>query len=91
MCSYNKINGTYACENDETLNTILKGELNFQGFVQSDWGATHSGTKSANAGLDMDMPGPDAYWGSTLTLQVEAGKVSENRLNDMATRIITKF
>ncbi|KAI8577923.1 hypothetical protein K450DRAFT_249904 [Umbelopsis ramanniana AG] len=91
MCSYNKVNGTYACENDETLNTILKGELNFQGFVQSDWGATHSGAKSANAGLDMDMPGPDAYWGPTLTSQVEAGKVSEDRLNDMATRILAAW
>ncbi|CAO3673667.1 unnamed protein product [Umbelopsis ramanniana] len=50
MCFYNRINGTYACENDGTLNTILKGELIFQGFVQSDCGATHSGTESAHAG-----------------------------------------
>lgn len=57
MCSYNKLNGTYACEDDYTLNTMLKGGLGFKGFVQSDWGATHSTSKAVNSGLDMDMPG----------------------------------
>jgi beta-glucosidase len=57
MCSYNKINGKYSCGNPDTLNTILKGELGFKGFVTSDWGATH-GTDFINAGLDMEMPGP---------------------------------
>ena len=56
MCSYNLVNGTYACENDHTLNQILKNELGFQGFVMSDWTAQHS-TISAMAGLDMSMPG----------------------------------
>ncbi|KAG1251949.1 hypothetical protein G6F68_012020 [Rhizopus microsporus] len=57
MCSYNLINDTYACENDYTINTVLKGELGFKGFVQSDWYATMSTVPSANGGLDMDMPG----------------------------------
>ncbi|CAM0139091.1 unnamed protein product [Umbelopsis sp. WA50703] len=91
MCSYNKINGTYACENDNTLTKILKQEMRFQGFVQSDWTATHSGAKSANAGLDMDMPGPDAYWGSDLVLAVKNGDVSEARLDDLATRILATW
>jgi beta-glucosidase-like glycosyl hydrolase len=56
MCSYNLVNGTYACENDHTINHILKNELGFQGFVMSDWTAQHS-TISAMAGLDMSMPG----------------------------------
>lgn len=59
MCSYNQINGTYACENDETLNKILKDEIGFNGYVMTDWGAHHSGAKSINAGLDMSMPGND--------------------------------
>jgi len=57
MCSYNKINGPYACGNGENLNTILKHELGFKGFVTSDWGATH-GTHFINQGLDLEMPGP---------------------------------
>ncbi len=57
MCSYNKINGEYACGNDATLNKILKQEVGFKGFVTSDWGATHGNT-FINAGLDMEMPGP---------------------------------
>jgi beta-glucosidase len=57
MCSYNKINGLYSCGNPETLTKILKGENGFEGFVTSDWGATH-GTDFINAGLDVEMPGP---------------------------------
>lgn len=56
MCSYNKINGYWACDNADALKTILKGELGFQGFVTSDWGAVHS-VDSINQGLDMEMPG----------------------------------
>ncbi len=51
MCSYNKINGTYACEH-EIMKYALKKKMNFKGWVMSDWGATHSSDKAANAGLD---------------------------------------
>ena len=57
MCSYNKINGPYSCDNPENLKKILKGEVGFKGFVTSDWGATHA-TDFINAGLDMEMSGP---------------------------------
>ena len=56
MCSYNRLNGPFACDNDETLRTILKGELAFKGFVTSDRGGVHSATY-INHGLDMEMPG----------------------------------
>jgi beta-glucosidase len=56
MCSYNKVNGPFACGNPDTLKTILKGELGFKGFVTSDWGAVHS-VYFLNQGLDMEMPG----------------------------------
>jgi beta-glucosidase len=56
MCSYNQINGPFACGNADTLKTILKGEFGFKGFVTSDWGAVHSVT-FINQGLDMEMPG----------------------------------
>ncbi|MGA9070314.1 MAG: glycoside hydrolase family 3 C-terminal domain-containing protein [Terracidiphilus sp.] len=57
MCSYNRINGTFACGNDSTLTKILRDEIGFKGFVTSDWGAVH-GVDFINAGLDMEMPGP---------------------------------
>jgi beta-glucosidase len=60
MCSYNHINGPYACGNAKTLTGMLRGELGFQGFVISDWGATHS-AEFMNVGLDMEMiDGPDS-------------------------------
>ncbi len=46
MCSYNRINDTYACENEQTLSKDLKGRMGFTGFVMSDWGATHSTVKA---------------------------------------------
>ncbi|MGD0940199.1 MAG: glycoside hydrolase family 3 C-terminal domain-containing protein [Terracidiphilus sp.] len=57
MCSYNRINGPYSCGNPETLKKILKEENGFEGFVTSDWGATHA-TDFINNGLDVEMPGP---------------------------------
>jgi beta-glucosidase len=56
MCSYNHINGPFACGNADTLKTLLKGQLGFKGFVTSDWGAVHS-VSFINQGLDMEMPG----------------------------------
>ena len=56
MCSYNKVNGTYACGNESTLNKILRDEIGFKGYVTSDWGAVH-GVDFINRGLDMEMPG----------------------------------
>ncbi len=56
MCSYNKINGIFACGNPDTLKTILFGELGFKGFVTSDWGGVHN-VHFINEGLTMEMPG----------------------------------
>jgi beta-glucosidase len=57
MCSYNKVNGTSACGNGDTLTGILRNEMGFKGFVTSDWGAVHA-PGFINQGLDMEMPGP---------------------------------
>ncbi len=56
MAAYNKVNGTYSSENTHLLKDILKDEWRFEGFVVSDWGATHSTVAAANNGLDMEMP-----------------------------------
>jgi len=58
MCSYNKLNGTYASENYELLSKILKQDWGFEGLVVSDWGAVHDRVASFKGGLDLEMPGP---------------------------------
>jgi beta-glucosidase len=89
MCSYNRIDGTYACENRDTLTTILKRQFGFTGFVMSDWGATHSTIAAANAGLDMEMDvKPGQYFTAPLKTAVQDGQVPTSRLNDMVTRIV---
>jgi beta-glucosidase len=87
MCSYNHVNGDYACENQYTLTDVLKKEWGFKGFVLSDWEGTHSTVKAALAGLDMEQPG-DGYFGAPLKAAVQDGKVPEARLNNMVHRIV---
>jgi len=91
MCSYNLVNGDYACENSYLLGEALKKDFGFQGFVLSDWGATHSTAKAALAGLDMEMPG-DTYYADALEKAVKGGEVPSSRLDDMVHRILrTEF
>ncbi|KAK0275702.1 hypothetical protein LTR35_010972 [Friedmanniomyces endolithicus] len=91
MCSYSRINNTYACENSKAMNGLLKGELNFQGFVVSDWVGQHSGLPSADAGLDMAMP-TTGYWNERqLEKAVDSGALNQTRLVDMATRIVATY
>jgi beta-glucosidase len=91
MCSYNRINGTYACENPYTLTDVLKKDWGFKGFVVSDWGGTQSTVKAAMAGLDVEMPGNDSF-GAPLKKAVESGEVPMDRLNDMVHRVLrTEF
>lgn len=91
MCSYNRVNNSYGCQNSKTQNGLLKGELGFQGFVVSDWGAQMSGVASALAGLDVAMPNGAGKWAGNLTLAVQNGSVSVSRLDDMATRVIASW
>ena len=88
MCSYNLVEGSYACENDYLLNQVLKKDFKFKGWVLSDWSATHSTVKSALNGLDQEMPGDDNYFNAPLKKAVEDGQVPIARLNDMVHRIL---
>jgi beta-glucosidase len=88
MCSYNHVNGDYACENDYILNQVLKHDWGFQGFVLSDWGGTHSTVKAALAGLDQDQPGDDNFFSEPLKRAILAGQVPQKRLDDMVHRIV---
>lgn len=57
MCAYNKINGTYCCQNKWLLTDVLRKEWGFDGLVMTDWGATHDRVEMLRAGLDLEMPG----------------------------------
>ncbi len=87
MAAYNKVNGTYSSENTHLLKDILKDEWGFEGFVVSDWGATHSTVAAANNGLDMEMPTGE-FFGAKLSEAVKAGQVSEATINDKVRRIL---
>ncbi|WP_294073336.1 glycoside hydrolase family 3 protein [Sphingomonas sp.] len=91
MCSYNRVNGTYACENAWLLNDVLKGDFGYRGYIMSDWGAVHSTEASANNGLDQESAysfDKEPYFGKPLAAAVAAGRVPAHRLDDMATRIV---
>ncbi|KAK5991544.1 Beta-glucosidase cel3A [Cladobotryum mycophilum] len=96
MCSYNKINGNWACENEYVMDEILKGHLGFPGYIMSDWNAQHTTTQSANTGLDMTMPGTDfsgnnVLWGPQLVNAVNNRSVNSTRVDDMVTRILAAW
>lgn len=88
MCSYNKVNGTHASANYWLLSEILKKEWGFKGLVMSDWFATHSTKPVANAGLDLEMPGPARYFGKALLEAVKSGEVDIKTINDKVKRIL---
>jgi len=91
MCSYNLINGTYTCQNDDYLNGVLKGDWRFPGYVQSDAFASHSSAMSAMAGLDQEEPGGFYFggaWDVSLESAIQSGAMPEARLDNMVHRIL---
>ncbi|KAF7973535.1 hypothetical protein HWV62_14970 [Athelia sp. TMB] len=106
MCAYNRVNQTSACENRHLLNTVLKEELDFQGFMLSDWAAVTSLYASVMNGADMNQPGfvaygdsndpnpataNNSYWGAQLGQAVMNGSIAESRFDDMVVRIMTSY
>lgn len=87
MCSYNRVNGAYACENKYLLTDVLKKDWKFKGFVVTDWGGAHSAAKASAAGLDQEQPGW-IFYGDELKKDVESGKVPQAELDDHVHRIL---
>jgi beta-glucosidase len=87
MCSYNAVNGDFACENKYLLTDVLKKEWNFKGFVVSDWAGTHSTEKASAAGLDNEQPF-DHFFGAPFKEAVQSGKISQAELDDHVHRIL---
>ena len=89
MCSYNRINGCYSCENDWLLNKVLREEWGFQGLVMTDWGAMNDRVKSLNAGLDLEMPDCHGETDKLIVKAVQEGTVSMKTLDRTVERILT--
>ena len=98
MAAYNALNDVYCCENKFLLTDVLRGILDFKGFVMSDWWAIYDDSSDyINSGLDMNMPGGEK-WGSyygkegsywrKVNEYVNKGVVSKERITESATRII---
>jgi beta-glucosidase len=87
MCSYNRVNGDFACENNYLLNEVLKKDWHFPGFVVSDWGGTHSLEKASAAGLDDEEP-DHFFYGDLYKAAVQAGTIPVSELNEHVHRIL---
>src|SRR6476659_1113942 len=87
MCSYNRVNGEYACDDKYLLTDVLKKEWKFPGFVLSDWGAAHSIAKASSAGMDHEQPN-EYFYGAALKKAVQAGKVPMAEVDDHVRRIV---
>ncbi|MCM3790666.1 glycoside hydrolase family 3 C-terminal domain-containing protein [Domibacillus indicus] len=89
MCSFNKVNGVYACDNEEILTNLLRDKLGFEGFVMSDYRANVSTSNSIKAGMDLETPGdPGGLWGDKLVQAVRNGEVSEETIDQSTYRIL---
>lgn len=97
MCSYQRMNQTYTCENTAVLRDLLRDELGFKGYVVSDWFATHSTSKAANNGLDLEMPGQldvsvgPYYFGDKLEQAIANESTPVARLDEMARRVLAPY
>lgn len=88
MAAYNRVNGPYCAANTPLLTDILKKQWGFKGLVMSDWGACHGTVDSANAGLDLEMPGPGEFFRGPLLAAIKKGEVSGAVLDDKIRRIL---
>lgn len=89
MCSYNRVNGTYASENHRLLTEILRDEWGFEGAVVSDWGAVNERPAGVAAGLDLEMPGPGKANTQKILAAVKDGSLSEKDLDTAVERTLT--
>ncbi|HEY3339843.1 MAG TPA: glycoside hydrolase family 3 C-terminal domain-containing protein, partial [Propionicimonas sp.] len=90
MCSYNQVNGTYACEN-ERLTSVLRTDLGYQGYVVSDFGAVHSTAKALMSGLDQELNRPRFFTPALLDAALAAGEITQARIDEAASRVLTTY
>ncbi|MGN1097129.1 MAG: glycoside hydrolase family 3 N-terminal domain-containing protein, partial [Christensenellales bacterium] len=88
MPSYNKVNGTYMCENKKYLTDILRDEWGFKGITISDWGAVNDRVEGVKAGNDLEMPGNNGMNDYQIIQAVKEGRLDEADLDKIALRMI---
>lgn len=88
MCSYNKVNGTYASEHPWLLTDVLRDEWGFDGLVVSDWGAVNDRVKGVAAGLDLEMPSSDGVTDAQIVAAVRGGDLDEALVDRAAQRVL---
>ncbi|HHV11356.1 MAG TPA: glycosyl hydrolase [Clostridiales bacterium] len=88
MCSYNRINGVYAAENEEYLTKVLRDEWGFDGYVVSDWGAVNARVEDLAAGLDLEMPSSNGVNDKLIVEAVKAGALKEEVVDRACERIL---
>ena len=90
MCSYNLIEGKYACANPFLLTEVLRGEWAFNGFVVSDFLACHETERDLNAGLNFDI-GPSCYNAPQVEAALASGEVTQATLEKRVYEILRKL
>ena len=88
MCSYNKLDGTYLCENKRMLTDILRNEWGFKGLVVSDWGAVNNRVDCVKAGLDLQMPGDRGMNDKKILQAIKDGHLTEEELDKTTERVL---
>ncbi|MDE7300536.1 MAG: glycoside hydrolase family 3 C-terminal domain-containing protein [Clostridia bacterium] len=88
MSAYNRVNGTFCCENKFLLNDVLRGEWGFDGLVMTDWGGMHDRVLSLKAGLDLEMPGDTNICRRQILDGVKSGTLSEEDLNKAVKNVL---
>lgn len=88
MCAYNKINGTYCCQNKRLLSGVLRNEWGFSGLVMTDWGATHDRIKMLQAGLDLEMPGDTDICRKWIIDGIKSGELAEETLDKAVENVL---
>ncbi len=88
MCSYNRLNGVPAAENHWLLTEVLREQWGFDGLVVSDWGAVDGRVRSLAAGLDLEMPGPQADSVKAIVNAVRSGELAEAVVDTAVARVL---
>lgn len=88
MNSYNRLNGTYLCENKEILTDILRKEWGFEGYVMTDWGAMNDRVAALKAGCELEMPSSGGATDEEIAAAVREGKLPEKVLDEAVSRLL---